>query len=169
MALGLSGTPREVVAVTFDLTQTPGRLDTRFKADEVEDAVSGLKWWYNSVCHSRIPEVIKVAKSIKAHWNGIVSCLETRLTHAGAEARNAIGQTAKRKARGFRSFLYFQTIMYLVGSKLKFDLPNPIPAAPHERPSAFDAGGRELGLKARPPARFILLLKPTKPTEAKNN
>ncbi len=100
------------------------------KAEEVEDAVSGLKWWYNWVCHSRIPEMIKVAKSIKAHWNGIVAYLETRLTNAGAEAMNGIIQTAKRKAKGFRSFLYFKTIIYLIGSKLKFDLPIPVPTYP---------------------------------------
>ena len=39
------------------------------KAVEVADAVSGLKWWYNWVCHSRIPEMIKVAKSIKVHYS----------------------------------------------------------------------------------------------------
>jgi transposase len=98
------------------------------KAHEVSEAVSGLKWWYNWVCHSRIPEMIKVAKSIKAHWDGIVAYLETRLTNAGAEAVNGIIQTAKRKARGFRSFEYFQTIIYLIGSKLKFDLPIPVPS-----------------------------------------
>ena len=100
------------------------------KAKEVEEAVGGLKWWYNWVCHSRIPEMIKVAKSIKAHWNGIVAYLETRLTNAGAEAVNGIIQTAKRKARGFRSFVYFQAIIYLIGSKLKFDLPLSVPSHP---------------------------------------
>jgi len=100
------------------------------KAQEVAEAVSGLKWWYNWVCHSRIPEMIQVAKSIKAHWDGIVAYLETRLTNAGAEAVNGIIPTAKRKARGFRSFEYFQTIIYLIGSKLKFDLPIPIPSNP---------------------------------------
>jgi len=100
------------------------------KAQEVEEAVSGLKWWYNWVCHSRIPEMIKVAKSIQAHWDGIVAYLETRMTKAGAEAVNGIIQTAKRKARGFRSFEYFQTIIYLIGSKLKFNLPIPVPSHP---------------------------------------
>ena len=100
------------------------------KAPAVEDAVGGLKWWYNWVCHSRIPEMIKVAKSVKAHWEGIVAYVETRLTNAAAEALNGIIQTAKRKARGFRSFEYFRTIIYLVGSKLKFDLPIPVPNHP---------------------------------------
>jgi len=74
--------------------------------------------------------MIKVAKSIKAHWDGIVAYLETRLTNAGAEAVNGIIQTAKRKARGFRSFEYFQTIIYLIGSKLTFDLPLSVPSYP---------------------------------------
>lgn len=98
------------------------------KATDVTEAVSGLKWWYNWVCHSRLPEMIAVAKSVKKHWDGIVAYLETRLTNGPAEAVNGIIQTAKRKARGFRSFEYFSTIIYLVGSKLKFDLPSPIPA-----------------------------------------
>ena len=97
------------------------------KAPAVTEAVAGLKWWYNWVCHSRIPEMIGVAKSIKKHWDGIVAYLETRLTNGPAEAVNGIIQTAKRKARGFRSFEYFRTIIYLVGSKLKFNLPSPIP------------------------------------------
>jgi len=100
------------------------------KAREVDEAVSGLKWWYNWVCHSRIPEMIKVAKSIKAHWDGIVAYLKTRLTNAAAEALNGIIQTAKRKSRGFRNFEYFRAVIYLVGSKLKFDLPSPIPIHP---------------------------------------
>ena len=97
------------------------------KAPDVTEAVAGLQWWYNWVCHSRIPEMIGVAKSIKKHWAGIVAYLETRLTNGPAEAVNGIIQTAKRKARGFRSFEYFRTIIYLVGSKLKFNLPSPIP------------------------------------------
>jgi len=102
------------------------------KARQVDEAVAGLKWWYNWVCHSRIPEMIKVAKSIKAHWDGIVAYLKTRLTNAAAEALNGIIQTAKRKSRGFRNFEYFRAVIYLIGSKLKFDLPSPIPGHPHE-------------------------------------
>jgi transposase len=100
------------------------------KARNVDEAVSGLKWWHNWVCHSRIPEMIKVAKSIKAHWDGIVAYLKTRLTNAAAEAINGIIQTAKRKSRGFRKFEYFRAVIYLVGSKLKFDLPAPVPKHP---------------------------------------
>ena len=51
--------------------------------------------------------MIKVAKSIKRHWEGILAYLRTRLTNGLAEAINGIIQTAKRKSRGFRSYEYF--------------------------------------------------------------
>ncbi len=76
--------------------------------------------------------MIKVAKSIKAHWEGLVAYLETRLSNGPMEAINGIIQTAKRKARGFRNFEYFKTAIYLIGSKLKFDLPSPVPVHPHQ-------------------------------------
>jgi transposase len=97
-----------------------------------DEAVEGLKWWYNWVCHSRIPEMIKAAKTIKENWHGVVAYLHSRLTNGPAEALNGIIQTVKRKSRGFRNFVYFRTMIYLVGSKLKFDLPWPLPASPHE-------------------------------------
>lgn len=100
-------------------------------ARHVEEAVGGLQWWYNWVCHSRVPEMIAVAKSIKRHWAGVVAYLETRLTNGPAEAINGIIQTVKRKCRGFRNFVYFQTMIYLVASKLTFDLPSPVPVNPH--------------------------------------
>ncbi len=48
--------------------------------------------------------MIKVAKSIKKHWDGLIAYIETRLTNGPMEAINGIIQTAKRKARGFKTF-----------------------------------------------------------------
>lgn len=73
---------------------------------------------------SQLPEIKKVVKSIREHWDGIVAYLETRRTNGPAEAAN-------RKARGFRTFECFQTVIDLVASKLNFDhLPNPVPCDP---------------------------------------
>jgi transposase len=102
------------------------------KTPEPSEAIEGLHGWYYWVTHSRIPEMVKVARSIKEHWNGLVAYLETRLTNGPMEAINGIIQTAKRKARGFRNFEYFKTAIYLIGSKLKFDLPSPVPIHPHQ-------------------------------------
>ena len=87
-----------------------------------------LKWWCGWVARSRIPEMQKVARSIRTHWDGVVAYLQTRVTNGAAEALNGIIQTVKRKSRGFRTVKYFTTMIYLVASHLHFDLPNPLPA-----------------------------------------
>jgi hypothetical protein len=71
-----------------------------------------------------------VANSIKAHWNWHCRLPGTRLTNGASEALNGIIQTAKRKSRGFKNFEYFRAVIYLVGSKLKFNLPSPVPTYP---------------------------------------
>jgi hypothetical protein len=41
---------------------------------------------------------------------------------------NGIIQTVKRKSRGFRTVRYFTAMIYLVASRLEFDLPDPLPS-----------------------------------------
>lgn len=96
--------------------------------DDLELAKDLLAWWCGWVGRSRIPEMKKVARSVREHWDGIVAYLQTRITNGAAEALNGIIQTVKRKSRGFRSFEYFRTMIYLVASKLTFDLPQPFPS-----------------------------------------
>jgi hypothetical protein len=79
------------------------------------------------VMRSRIPEMRKVARSIRAHWDGVVAYLRTRVTNGAAEALNGTIQTAKRKVRGFRTVEYFAAIIHRVASRLQVDLPNPVP------------------------------------------
>ncbi len=86
-----------------------------------------LQWWCGWVGRSRIPEMKKAAKTIRAHWDGVVAYLKTRVTNGAAEALNGIIQTVKRKARGFRTVEYFTAVIYLVASNLSFNLPNPLP------------------------------------------
>jgi transposase len=97
------------------------------KQKEVAAAEQDLKWWCGWVGRSRIPEMKKVAQSVRHHWDGIVAYLKTRVTNGAAEALNGIIQTVKRKSRGFRTFRYFRIMIYLVASRLKFDLPQPVP------------------------------------------
>lgn len=102
-------------------------LRTLMRQSDPAEAELALQWWCNWVARSKIPEMKKVARTIREHWDGIVAYLKTRVTNGAAEALNGIIQTAKRKARGFRTVEYFTAIIYLVGSRLQFDLPNPIP------------------------------------------
>ena len=64
---------------------------------------------------------------VRRHWEGSVAYLRTGVTNGATEALNGIIQTVKRKSCGFRTFEYFRRMIYLVASRLTFDLPNPVP------------------------------------------
>jgi len=93
---------------------------------EAEDAES-LQWWCQRAMRSRLEPFKQLASSIRSHWDGIVSFLETRITNGLIEAINGLLQLAKRLARGFRSFRNFQNMAYLKAAKLKLALPQVLP------------------------------------------
>jgi transposase len=102
-------------------------LRTIMKEPDAAVAENALKWWCGWVGRSKIPEMKKVARTIRSHWDGIVAYLKTRVNNGAAEALNGIIQTVKRKSRGFKTVEYFRAMIYLVASQLEFDLPDPVP------------------------------------------
>ena len=81
-----------------------------------------LKWWCNWANRSRLPAFQKLARTVRQYWKGIVSYFDGRITQGAIEAINGIIQLAKRRARGFRNFLYLRTIAYWNTSQLDIDL-----------------------------------------------
>jgi transposase len=61
--------------------------------------------------------MIKAAKTIKRHWEGVLRWFTSRVTNGMLEAINSLIQSAKAKARGFRS------VGYLIAGKLDLGLP----------------------------------------------
>lgn len=95
-----------------------------YELTDYDLAEKALKKWYFWATHSRIEPIIKVAKSIKKHWNGVLNFFSDRITNGIAEGINSIIQTIKRRARGYRNTDNFITMVYLVCGKLNFDLPS---------------------------------------------
>lgn len=87
-----------------------------------ENQEAGLKWWCAWADRSRLEPFRMLSKSIKAHWEGILAFMETRLTNAAMEAVNGILQIAKRMARGFRNFHYFRIAAYLKAGGLQLNI-----------------------------------------------
>jgi len=81
-----------------------------------------LKKWYYWATHSKIDPIIDAAKTIKAHWSGIVNYAETKITNGVLEGLNSIVQSAKSSARGFRTTKNLILIIYLRLGKLQFNL-----------------------------------------------
>jgi transposase len=82
-----------------------------------------LKRWYYWATHSKIEPIIDAAKTIKAHWSGIVNYAETKITNGVLEGLNSVVQSAKSSARGFRTTKNLILIIYLRLGKLQFNLP----------------------------------------------
>ena len=82
-----------------------------------------MKHWYFWATHSRIAAMIKAAKTIKAHWAGVLRWFTSRISNGALEAINGLIPSAKRKARGFRSTAYLITMVYLIAGKLDCKLP----------------------------------------------
>lgn len=82
-----------------------------------------LKRWYYWATHSQLEPVIRVAKTIKEHWHGVLRWHTTRVTNGVLEGLNSLIQAAKAKARGYRSSRNLIVMTYLIGGKLDIPLP----------------------------------------------
>lgn len=91
--------------------------------EHLSTAEAYLKRWYFWATHSRMAPLIKVAHTIRDHWEGILRWFHSGLTNALLEGTNSLIQAAKAKARGYRSEEYLLTIAYLIAGQLTFNLP----------------------------------------------
>lgn len=98
-------------------------LQDIYFATSREDAQSRLKAWYSWAIRSQIDQVRKVAKTVKAHWDGILAWFDSRLSNGFIEAVNGLIQAAKRRARGYRTTKNLINMAYLIAGKLDFRLP----------------------------------------------
>lgn len=83
-----------------------------------------LNEWYSWARRCRIPEMKKVANTIKNHWEGVLRWRVSGLSNGILEGLNSLIQAAKSKARGYRTTKNFKIIAYLVTGRLEFEKIN---------------------------------------------
>jgi transposase len=94
-------------------------------------AKAELSSWLSWATRCRLEPFKKLAKTLKAHLDGVVRGMLDNRSNAYVEAMNGLLQQAKRAARGFRTATNFIAIAYLRMSKLKHLPRNPLqPATP---------------------------------------
>jgi len=84
-----------------------------------------LKKWYYSATHSQLEPIIKAAKTIKEHWDGVVRWRKSQISNAILEGFNSLIQAAKARARGYATSKNFKIIAFLLTGKLNFNQLNP--------------------------------------------
>jgi transposase len=72
--------------------------------DELEAGQQWWKRWYFWATHSRLEPVIKVARMIKNHIDGVMNYFLHPITNAVSEGLNSTIQLLKQRARGYRNF-----------------------------------------------------------------
>lgn len=100
-------------------------LQEAWQWPDAESAAQHLKDWCAWAARSRLAPFQKLARTLKAHWDGLLAFYPSRLTSAAIEAINGIIQTARRRARGFRNFENFQAICYWMAGDLTLSVPSP--------------------------------------------
>lgn len=96
-----------------------------YNAESISVFEQYLKKWYYAATHSRLGPMIKAAKTIKTHWDGIVRWKKTGWNNGILEGLNSLVQAAKARARGYASNDNFKTIVFLLTGKLDFKKLNP--------------------------------------------
>jgi transposase len=85
---------------------------------DAEEAEAYLRRWCYGAKRSRLDPVKEFVATVEAHWKGIIAWHQSRLSNGLLEGTNSIVQTAKRKARGYRSKTKMITIIYLIAGNL---------------------------------------------------
>ena len=68
--------------------------------------------WYQWAIRCRLEPIKRVARMIKAHWEGVMNAVTSRITNARAEGINRKIQWIKRKACGYRNRERFRMAIY---------------------------------------------------------
>jgi transposase len=77
-----------------------------------------LARWCRGAIRSRLEPLKKFVRTVRSHWEGILSWQRTRASNGILEGTNSLIQAAKRKARGYRNKNKMITIIYLIAGRL---------------------------------------------------
>ncbi len=95
-----------------------------YKSLTKEQFIENLEKWYSWALRCRLEPMKKAAKTIKEHWDGVIQWYDSRINNGILEGLNSLIQSAKSKARGFKTFQNFMVVIYLVTGDLDFTKVN---------------------------------------------
>ncbi len=80
-----------------------------YKSEPRDVFISRLDKWYSWAIR-RLKPMKEAAKTIKRHW-GVIRWYDSRINTGIQEGLNSLIQSAKSKARGFKTFRYFKIVI----------------------------------------------------------
>ena len=97
-----------------------------YKANTADEFKRFLEAWYSWARRCRLEPIKEVAATIRKHWSGVLRWYHSRISNGILEGLNSLVQSAKSKARGFKTFRNFSTIIFLITGDLDLQKINPL-------------------------------------------
>jgi transposase len=91
-------------------------------------AAEHLDKWCQWASHSKLEPLVRLAKTIKRHKDGIVAYVETGLSNGVVEGINNKIRAIIRRAYGFRSLKALMAMILLCCGGMEFTPPLPVAA-----------------------------------------
>ncbi len=91
--------------------------------DNKQEAEGFIDWWNERAKASSIKPMVKLAKTIERHKQGILNYISSKITNGVLEGINSKIQVMKRRARGYKKVQNFINMIYFTCGKLTFDYP----------------------------------------------
>jgi transposase len=89
--------------------------------DNFQQAEAFLLDWCKEVEKSAIVPFVKAARTIRAHWSGILNYVKSKITNGILEGINSKVQLAKKRARGYRNKNNFIAMILFTCGKLNLN------------------------------------------------
>jgi len=90
-----------------------------------EEAEAYVRQWLAWAARSRLGPMIKAGRTIRNHLAGVLRWFQSHINNGVLEGLNSLIQSAKARARGYRTTGNLITAVYLVAGKLDFDTVYP--------------------------------------------
>lgn len=102
-------------------------LQNVYFAESRPEAEALLTQWHKTASKSALWLIQKMARTVRDHWDGILSHFDSALTTGYLEGVNSLIQAAKARARGYRNPRNMISMAYLIAGKLKFNKVYALP------------------------------------------
>jgi transposase len=106
------------------------QLQEMYRQPELQAARLWAKRWIAGAVRSRLKPIIRVARTVREHLDGILRWFDSKLTNALLEGFSSLVQSAKAAARGYRSAYYMSLVVYLRLGKLNLSWKQTTQALP---------------------------------------
>lgn len=110
-------------SVLYRCWQLKEGLRDLYRLARPSDARAHLQWWLNWACRSRIPEIVKLSRTIRKHRNGIIAAIEQGLSNGRLEGINSKIRLINHRGYGHHTARSLIAMIYLCCGGITIELP----------------------------------------------